>query len=149
MFHCSFSRDEFSWLLSVRDYILHLFLKVILVEYRILCWPFISIFSSLNLSSVLICFWWEVVHHFYVFAWVYCVFSLWWFYLLFIFGFQQVGYMSRYVFLCMGFTELVESVLMSSINNEYFLWLLALQSFLLFHTPSTYPLLLGVQLHVY
>ena len=57
--------------------------------------------------------------------------------------------MSRYVFLYVGFTELVESVLMSSINNGYFLWLLALQLFLLFHTPSTYPLLLGVQLHVY
>ena len=57
--------------------------------------------------------------------------------------------MSRYVFLYVGFTELVESVLMSSINNGYFLWLLALQLFLLFRTPSTYPLLLGVQLHVY
>ena len=76
-------------------------------------------------------------------------FSLWWFYLLFIFGFQQVGYTSRYVFLCMGFTEPVESVLMSSINNGYFLVAVSSSVISFVSYSLTYPLLLGVQLHVY
>ena len=107
-----------------------------LAEYRILCWPFISVFSSLNLSSVLICFWWEVVHHFYVFACLYCVFPFDGFICFSSLVFSRLVIRLGMFFFVWGLLNLLNLYWCLPLIMGIFLWLLALQLFLLFHTPS-------------